>query len=189
MSSGGGRYRFSDRFIRVTTWWLIGVMVVSIGLGFLLGAISYGLEGDARDVLSVVAVWLVFGGIGLPLLTAAVLGGEAIKRGGGVIGFFLIVGLGSTAATSAGDVAEALGPVWQPVLFWGGIGLMALSGAGFWIIGHLAGVPMWIQAPMLGSPRLMVRRPDPEDTGAPVERDGPPGARGRARKRRPKRRR
>jgi hypothetical protein len=34
---------------------------------------------------------------------------------------------------------------------------MVLAGAGFWIIGWIARVPMWLQAPVLGAPRLFVR--------------------------------
>jgi hypothetical protein len=187
-AGSGNRYRFSDRFIAIGTWVLIGILVVCLGAGLLLGFIGDGVGGDAGEILSGVAVCLIIGGFAVPLLAAAVLGGEAIKRGGGIIGFFLIVGLGCAVAGGAGGVAEELGPVWRPILLWGGIGLMVVACAGFWIIGYLAKVPMWIQAPVLGSPRLWVRRPGADEPEAPRARDERPGARGRPSGKRKRRR-
>jgi hypothetical protein len=46
----------------------------------------------------------------LPLLAAAVLGGEAIKSGRGVIGFSLIAGLGLRVAADAEIAAGWFGP-------------------------------------------------------------------------------
>jgi hypothetical protein len=104
---------------------------------------------------------LILGGIVLPLLIAAVLGGEAIRAGGGVVGFFFIAGLFTIIAGENELGQEMIGPVWAPWALWGGGALMVLGGAGFWIIGWIAKVPMWIQAPFLGSPRVDMRgRPE-----------------------------
>jgi hypothetical protein len=155
-------YRFSRRFIRVITTVLVGVLLLGLVLGVVLGIVSDGLEGDAGETMSTVALGIVIAAFGIPLLVGAVLGGEAIARGAGVVGFLLVVGIASTAAASVADIAEGLGPAWQPALFWGGIALMALAVIGFWIIGFVAKVPMWLQLPILGSPRLVVQRGDEE---------------------------
>ncbi|WP_431279976.1 hypothetical protein [Leifsonia poae] len=167
-------YRFSDKFISVTTTILITVMLVMIAAGFILGFVSDSLDSDAADVASSVAIWLIIGGIALPLLIAAVLGGEAIRAGGGIIGFLLIVGLFATVAGSTEMGQDALGPVWSSWAFWGGITMMALAVLGFFVIGWIAKVPMWLQAPVIGSPRVYVRGSSDSATDAvlPNKLDG-----------------
>lgn len=166
-------YRFSGRFIKTTTTVLITAMLAMIAAGFILGPLSDNFEGETGEVLGIVAVALIIGGLGLPLLIGAVLGGEAIRPGGGIIGFLLIAGMFAAAAgmTEAGQ--EMLGPVWGPWAFWGGTTLMVLAVGGFWIIGWIAKVPMWLQAPVLGSPRAYVRgsSENPADTVLPNELD------------------
>jgi hypothetical protein len=152
-----GTFRFSERFINTTTTVLIVVMCVMLAGGFILGFVGDNFDGELRVVLGNVAVASILGGIVLPLLIAAVLGGEAIRAGGGALGFFLIAGLFATVAGSNELGQEMLGPVWTPWALWGGAALMVLAGAGFWIIGWIAKVPMWIQAPFVGSPRVYVR--------------------------------
>ncbi len=148
-------------------------MLVSIAAGFIIGPLSDNVAGEAGDALGMVAAALVIGGLAVPLLLAAVLGGEAIRAGAGVIGFFLIVGMFAAAAGGSGLGQELLGPVWTPWAFWGGIALMVLAGGSFWIVGWIARVPMWIQAPFFGSPRVVVRgsSENPVDLVLPNELD------------------
>ena len=168
-----GTFRFSDRFIKTTTTVLITVMLVSITAGFIIGPLSDDVAGEAGDALGMAAGALVIGGLVLPLLLAAVLGGEAIRAGAGFIGFFLIVGL-LAAATGGSELGQdMLGPIWTPWAFWGGIALMVLATGSFWIVGWIARVPMWLQAPFLGSPRVVVRgsSDNPADIVLPNELD------------------
>lgn len=152
-----GTSRFSARFITLATRVLLTLMAVSVAAGFILGPLSDTVDGEAGDTLGVIAAALVIGGILVPLLLAAILGGEAIRAGAGIIGFFLIVGMTSAIAGSTELGYELLGPVRTPWAFWGGVALMALSVLAFWIVGWIARVPMWIQAPFIGSPRVVVR--------------------------------
>jgi hypothetical protein len=152
-----GTFRFSDRFITRTSTALVVFMFVFIGAGLIIGPIGVNIGGDAEETLVILAVWLLGIGTVLPLLLSGILGGEAIVAGGGLIGFFLIVGLFAFVAGGTDQGLELLGPVWAPWAFGGGLALMVLAGAGFWIIGWIARVPMWLQAPVLGAPRLFVR--------------------------------
>ncbi|HSO90778.1 MAG TPA: hypothetical protein VLR70_06490 [Arthrobacter sp.] len=150
---------------------------MSITAGLIIGPLSSKVAGEAGDALGNAAIALIIGGTVVPLLLAAVLGGEAIRAGAGFIGFFLIVGLLAATAGSTELGLELLGPVWAPWALWGGIALMALAVAGFWIVGWIARVPMWLQAPFLGSPRVIVRgsSDDPADVVLPNELDGQDG--------------
>lgn len=168
-----GMFRFSDRFIKTATTVLITVMLVSIAAGFIIGPLSDNVAGEAGDALGLTAGALIIGGLVVPLLLGAVLGGEAIRAGAGFIGFFLIVGMFAVVAGSTELGQEMLGPVWTPRAFWGGSALMVVAGASFWIVGWFARVPMWLQAPFRGSPRLIVRgsSENPADIVLPNELD------------------
>lgn len=160
------RYRFSDRFIRVATTVLLIAMGALVAAGFALGFASDGVEGEAGEVLGAVAAGLVIGGVLVPLAVAAVLGGEAVKAGSGFLGLGLVVGIAGVAFGSV-DGTRALLGAWAPLVFWGGMVLIAGCAAGFWLVGRRAGVPQWLQLPVLGSPRLPVprrsrHRADPE---------------------------
>lgn len=152
-----GTFRFSDRFIKTATTVLISFMLVSIAAGFIMGPLSDNVDGEAGDALGIAAGALIIGGLVIPLLLAAVLGGEAIRAGGGFIGVFLIVGMLAAVAGGTELGQEMLGRTWTPWALWGGIALMALATASFWIVGWIARVPMWLQGPFLGSPRVIVR--------------------------------
>ncbi|MET1153837.1 hypothetical protein [Arthrobacter sp.] len=168
-----GTFRFSDRFIKMATTVLITFMLVSVTAGFVTGALSDTVDRGARDALVIAAGALIIGGFVLPLLLAAVLGGEAIRAGGGFIGFFLIAGLLAAVAGGTELGQEMLGRDWTPWAFWGGIALMGLATGSFWIVGWIARVPMWLQAPVLGSPRVVVRgsSDNPADIVLPNELD------------------
>lgn len=157
-----GAYRFSDEFINRGTTILAVSMLGMIGGGFLLGFISDNFEGETRDSLSMVGATIAIAGITLPLLIAGILGGEAIMKGAGVLGFLLTMGMLAFAAGGTDGSKDLLGPEWAPWAFWGGIAAMVIGGAGFWIVGWIAKVPMWIQGPEFGSPRAYVRRPGVE---------------------------
>lgn len=152
-----GTYRFSDRFIKTATTVLIALMLVSVIAGFIIGPLSDTVDGEAGDALGITAAVLVIGGLVVPLLLAAVLGGEAIRAGAGIIGFFLIAGLFAAVAGSTELGLDLLGSAWTPWAFWCGVALMALSVIAFWIVGWIARVPMWLQGPFIGSPRVVVR--------------------------------
>jgi hypothetical protein len=80
---------------------------------------------------------VVFGIVG-PLLAAAVLGGESIRRGGGFIGVLVTAGL------VAGASGDGFGIPW---LMWSGGIALGLGIVGFWVIGWIAKVPMYIGLP------------------------------------------
>lgn len=168
-----GTFRFSDRFIKMATTVLVTFMLVSIVTGFVLGALSDTVDQGARDGLVTAAGALIVGGLVLPLLLAAVLGGEAIRAGGGLIGLFLIVGMLAAVAGGTELGQEMLGRTWTPWALWGGSTLMVLATASFWIVGWIARVPMWLQGPFLGSPRVIVRgsSANPADIVLPNELD------------------
>ncbi|MDN4645716.1 hypothetical protein [Arthrobacter sp. PsM3] len=132
-------------------------MSVSIGAGLIIGPIGVNTGGDAEETLVILAVWLLGIETVLPLLLSGILGGEAIMAGGGFIGFSLIAGLFAFVAGGTDQGLELLGPVWAPWAFGGDIALTVLAGAGFSIIGWIARVPMWLQAPVLGAPRICAR--------------------------------
>ena len=169
-----GTFRFSDRFIKLATIVLVTIMVVSVSAGFIMGTLSDAAVGRAQDDLITAAGALIIGGFMLPLLLAAVLGGEAIRAGGGFIGFFLILGMMAAVAGGTELGQEMLGRAWTPWAVWGGVAMMAFATGGFWIIGWIARVPMWLQAPGLGSPRVVVRgsSDNPADIVLPNDLDG-----------------
>ena len=143
-------FRFSDAFIQRWTTILCSAIVVlpmvGIGLGF------WSDHDSAPDGMSTIAVAVMCGGLVVPLLGAAVLGGEAITRGGGLIGAMLTYGLVAGSAGYALDVGWA---------FWTGLLAVAVAVPGFWIIGWIAKVPMYLGLPWAHG--RVVRREDPSD--------------------------
>jgi phosphotransferase system glucose/maltose/N-acetylglucosamine-specific IIC component len=148
-----GRYRFSDRFIKRATTTLLVAMGVIVVAGFVLGFVSDGVSGEAGEQLANTAIVVVVAGFVLPLLIAAILGGESLKRGAGVIGFGLIVGL-LLVATTLAESTRAFYGSWAVAAFWVGVALLVLGVVGFWLVGSAARVPMWLQLPFIGSPRV-----------------------------------
>jgi hypothetical protein len=74
-----GRYRLSNRFIRVATIALLASMGVLVATGFTMGFLSDNVEGAASDALENAAVVVIMGGCILPVLIAAILGGKQPK--------------------------------------------------------------------------------------------------------------
>ena len=145
-----GKFRFSDRFISRMTVILCIAIVVLPGIG-----IAYGitLDGGYEPWQGAIATGLTIGGFAVPLIAAAVLGGEAIRRGGGFVGFLFAAGL------IAGPTGLVLGIPWIAIA-----GFVALA-AGcilFFVIGFAAKVPMWIGTP--GSKVVSWNDPDDPNT-------------------------
>jgi hypothetical protein len=124
-------YRYSDRFIAITTRVLIGILIVGVGGGFLVGALS-GATYKLRW-LGNVATPLVIGGMAIPILGGAFLGGESLMRFGGFVGLALIAGLVAAA------IGFAVGPV---LLGIAGAVVAVLSVVGFYLMGFKANVPV-----------------------------------------------
>jgi hypothetical protein len=143
----GNPYRFSPQFIRRMTVILCIAIVVIPGAG-----IAYGLTlgSDYEPWQGAIATGLLIGGFGVPLLAAAVLGGEAIRRGGGFVGFLFAAGL------IGGPTGSTLGIPWLAIAGYVALGVSVVL---FFVIGFASKVPMWI-----GTPRAkMVSWNDPDD--------------------------
>jgi hypothetical protein len=151
-----GRYRLSDRFIRRATAVLLTVMGVAVATGLVLGLVSDTLDGDAAETLGNLGGSLVIGGLIVPLLAAAILGGEAIKAGGGFLGFGLVLGVALVALVPTVEALDVLGAYRVP-LYWAGWVLIVGCTVGFFVIGFIAKVPMWLRAPFLDSPRIYLQ--------------------------------
>jgi hypothetical protein len=159
------RYRFSDQFIRRATAVLLIIMSVVVATGVVLGLVADSLGGDAVDTLGNLGGGLVVGGLLVPLLVAAILGGEAIKAGGGFLGFGLVLGVALVALLPTVEALDILG-AWRVPLHWAGWVLIVACGIGFFIIGFIAKVPMWLRAPFLDSPGFSLHGRSERDGGA-----------------------
>ena len=97
------------------------------------------LIADANDVDSnpgiIAGVVIMVSGVVLPLLAAAALGGESLHRGGSVVGVLLTAGLLGTGVGAVVDLT------W--VTPWS-IATMIGGGLGFFVLGFIRRVPMWI---------------------------------------------
>ena len=129
-------FRFSERFINRWTRILI---IAMIGLPLIGIALGISSDGDwAPDWLGTFAlVFTIVGFVG-PILAAAIMGGESITRGGGVVGALFTYGL------IGGPTGQSLGIGW---LAWTGYIALAVSVIGFWVIGWRAGVDMYVGLP------------------------------------------
>lgn len=166
-----GTYRFSDRFIKRATVSIVVTAVVLIAAGVTLGIVSDSVSGRAGELLSTLGAVVAVGGVVVPLLAAAVLGGEAIKKGAGLLGLGLVLGVLSASAASMEKVATWLGG-WQPTVFWAGVAVIVISCVAFLAAGWIAKVPMWFGAPMLGSPRVYIRGHSHNTADVNVTHDG-----------------
>lgn len=128
----GNPYQFSSTFIRRMTVVLCIAIVVLPIAGFIYGAT---LGSDYEEWQSAIALTLIVGGFGLPLLAAAVLGGEAIRRGGGFVGLLFTLGL------IGGPTGSTFGIGWLAVAGYIALGLSVIL---FFVIGFASKVPMWI---------------------------------------------
>ncbi|MDX6276706.1 MAG: hypothetical protein QOJ72_834 [Nocardioidaceae bacterium] len=155
-------FRFSETFInrwtRILIIAMIGLPLIGIGLGV-------SSDGDwAPDWLSTFAlVFTIVGFVG-PILIAAIMGGESITRGGGLVGALFTYGL------IGGPTGQVLEIGW---LEWTGYAALAIATIGFFVIGWRANVDMYIGTP---NARIMTIRRKPTSHRAgptPFEDDDP----------------
>lgn len=121
-----------DRWTKSLVITMFVVSAIGIGLG-----VASDSDG-APEWLGTIATVVLATGIVGPLLAAGIMGGEAIRRGGGVIGVLVVGGL---VGVAAGTVFESR---WTVVV--GAIAL-GLGIVGFWVIGWIAKVPMYVGLP------------------------------------------
>ena len=133
--SRGNPYRFSPGFIRRMTIVLCVAIVVVPSAGFVYGAT---LGSDYAEWQSNLALGLIAVGFAGPLIAAAVLGGEAIRRGGGFVGFLFAAGL------IGGPTGSVFHIGWLAIAGYIALGLGCVL---FFVIGFAAKVPMWIGTP------------------------------------------
>lgn len=131
-------YRLTGRTIKLWTTVLSLSIPILLVLGGVVAYVS-SLVADADDVESnpgiIVGVVIMVSGVVFPLLAAAALGGESLHRGGSVVGVLLTAGLLGTAAGAVVDI-----PGMTP---WS-IAAMIGSVVGFFVLGFIRRVPMWI---------------------------------------------
>jgi hypothetical protein len=158
------RYRFSARTIRVLRRVFIITLIVGLAGGIGFGVIASGIVGGTPPAWAQAISFSLIGiGIVVPIGGGAVFGGEAIMRFGGFVGGLFAFGL----------IAVAFGTTFGlRLLFWLAIAALVFSVVLFFVIGHLAKVPMWIQLPFFGSPRTYVSgaRPAPPKPNARTRR-------------------
>ncbi|MGV8896203.1 MAG: hypothetical protein ACOH10_09280 [Rhodoglobus sp.] len=126
------RYRLSARTIRNWTTVLTAAVFVLPAAGLIYGST---LDSAAEPWQELLAQGLLYGGIAVPILIAAVLGGEAIHRGGGFVGALFTAGL------IGGSLGVGYGIQWLAL---SGFVAVVLGVIGFFAIGFKAKVPMWI---------------------------------------------
>ena len=142
-------YRMTDAYIKKTTNRLIILLFAGLTLGLIMGiAGSTIFDNEMPLWYVVITIAVAASGLVVPLYVSAWLGGQAIRRGGGFVGLLLITGGGLMVTGSS---------IENSTLFWTGIGVTALAALLFVYIGVQAKVPMWLQLPILNSPRLYVR--------------------------------
>ena len=149
----GTNYRYSDKFIRKVTIWLIAAMFVGPAIGVGLGIFGDTLfgAGDVPDWYMLTCVSFAIGGVLVPLLVSAWLGATAMNKYAGPVGLLFVFGIGAVST------AKYLG---DPTLWvWIGIGSIVLAGLLFFYIGFQAKVPIWLQLPILNSPKLHLSKP------------------------------
>jgi hypothetical protein len=147
-------YRYSDKFISRMTGWLIALIfigpAIGIGLG-ILGDTIFG-AGEAPGWYTVTAVSFMIGGVSLPLIVSAWFGASALNKYAGPVGLLLIFGIGALVYSKYSS---------DPTLWnWIGIGSLIFSTVLFFYIGFQAKVPIWLQLPMLKSPRFYISKGD-----------------------------
>lgn len=170
-AEGEQLYRLSDRAIR---WWTIGTfigMAVMIAAGILVAVSGSGIEDyETQDAVTNAGVWIaVGGGFFVPILVAAMVGGIALNKYGWIAG--LLLGLGVFGWVMGSVISDGR-------LLWGGIAAVVVGGILYFVFGFIRDVPMWLQAPTVGSPRVYLNRPKDAPRGGEDEDEAdasPPG--------------
>ena len=145
-------YRYSTKFINRMTGWLIAYIFIGVGAGFGLGALGdvFFAGTNTPQWYTIMAVSLMLSGVGIPLLAGAWFGASALNKYAGPVGLLLVAGIGAIAV---GKTVEGQS-MWVQI----GISSIIVSVALFFYIGLQAKVPIWLQLPMLKSPRVYVTK-------------------------------
>jgi len=143
-------YRNSDKFIQTATNWLVAWIFIGPGIGAGLGILGDSIFGasNAPQWYTIIAISFAISGVALPLTVGAWLGASALNKYAGPVGLLLVLGIG----------ANAYGQIFGGMMTWVGIGAIVLSVVLFFYIGFQAKVPIWLQLPILKSPRLYIRK-------------------------------
>ncbi|MDT0269146.1 hypothetical protein RM844_22930 [Streptomyces sp. DSM 44915] len=149
-------YRFGPGFIDRWERWLTRTILIGLGVGVALVLVGLVLGGSFDGsvpeddpkwnlVWGVLIAGIAVGGLAVlvPLLLAFVLGGLSIHRYGWIPGLLTYVGMLATACGGALD-EDVLGEWLDGWLTQVGIGLLVVGVLGFFLVGHLARVPMTV---------------------------------------------
>lgn len=149
-------YRFSPDFIDYWEKLLTKIILIGFGSGAVLAGIGAILgsnfDGDIPEedpIWNLVWVLVIAGGVVaalailVPLLIGCILGGRAIHRHGWIAGVLTFIGMIALAAGWALD-DELLGDWLDGWLTQAGLGVLVAGVLGFFLVGHLAKVPMSI---------------------------------------------
>ena len=148
----GTNYRYSDKFIKRMTNWLIAYIFIGFGAGFAVGALGdvFFAGTDTPQWYTIIAVSLMLSGVGLPLLIGAWLGASALNKYAGPVGLLLVLGI---FASAIGSTVKGQS-MWVAI----GVGSIIVSVVLFFYIGLQAKVPIWLQLPILRSPRVYLTK-------------------------------
>lgn len=149
--------RLRKRALRMLLWPVVcGLTVAGVGMVVLTASDDVEPAASIGAVMMIVGMSAVMIGVLLALFYGAIAGGEAIWQGGGWIGAALVIGI---VAAAGGEAIGALvgSRILGIIVVVTGMSLMVGSVIAFWAVGWIAKVPMWVQAPVFGSPRVYVR--------------------------------
>jgi len=154
----GTNYRYSDKLINRLTGWLVALIFIGPAIGLGLFALGYAIfDGEnAPDWYNIMCASFALGGIFLPLIISAWLGATALNKYAGPVGLLLVFGIGAVAGCKYLDNTI----LWFQI----GIGSLVLSTILFFYIGFQAKVPIWLQLPILNSPRLYISKGDTKNS-------------------------
>jgi hypothetical protein len=150
----GKNYRYTDKFIKRMTIAMVSLVFIGPAIGFGLGALgdvifTNGYSPEVPSWYTIMAISFVASGIALPLIIGAWVGAMAVNKYAGPLGLLLVFGLGASSyGISQGHV------MWT----WIGIGAMLLSTILLFYVGLKAKVPIWLQLPILYSPRFYITK-------------------------------
>lgn len=149
-SSENTNFRYSDKFIQVVTNWLVAWIFIGFIIGFGLGALGDVIFASSKvpQWYDIIAISFVISSVALPLSAGAWLGASALHKYAGPVGLLLVLGIG----------ANTYGQIFGGEMVWIGIVAIVLAVGLFFYLGFQAKVPIWLQLPILNSPRLPVSK-------------------------------
>ena len=132
-------YRSSDRAIRVWTIVLLASIPALLVVGGLVSYLSWTMAGPHGDRAgnpgTVAGNLIMLSAVVLPLVIAAALGGEALHKGGSIVGVVLVAGIMGFAFGGTAELS------WMRT--WGVIAIV-VGVLGFFALGYIRRVPIWI---------------------------------------------